>query len=514
LDWTAGYRTDIDYTFGYYSELAPGQLDFALLLAGVEPPQREGLRYLELGYGQGISAAVHAAASPGEYWGADFNPSHAAHAQGLARASGAAAEFTDESFAEMLARDDLPAMDYIVMHGIWSWISDETRRVLVETFRKRLRVGGCLFFSYNTYPGWTASVPLRHLIATHAEHVGSASQATQVRDQAALAFGAQLVATGARYFEVNPRAKTQLETISGQDSHYVAHEYFNGIQSPMYFSEADKWLSDAKLSYAGAASPLEQLDVFNLTAAQSELLGGLGEGVMRETVRDFMLNRSFRRDLYTRGARRLSPLERRERLHATRIVLGIRPEDAPTSVLAGAGQAMLREEIYRPIIDRLAEAEGPITVGALAADPKVAALPPGAVIEAVAVLIGHGSLHPANSDAAIAAAQPQTARLNAHLTDRARMSGQINYLASPVTGGALAVSRFEQMFLSALNRGRKTPAAWAKDAWEAFSEQNQGLAIDGERVTTAEASIERLTRMAKAMADTRLPLLRRLKVVD
>lgn len=514
MDWTAGYRTDIDYTFGYYRELAPGQLDFALLLAGFEPPQRTGLRYLELGYGQGVSAAIHAAASPGEYWGADFNPSHAAHAQGLVRASGAAAELTDEGFAEMLARDDLPPMDYIVMHGIWSWISDETRRTLVETFRKRLRVGGGLFFSYNTYPGWTANVPLRHLIATHAQHVGSDAQGPLARDSAALAFGAQLAATGARFFDANPHAKVQLEAIGGQDSHYVAHEYFNGIQSPMYFSEADRWLSDAKLSYACAASPLDQIDVFNLTAAQSELLGAMGEGVMRETVRDYMLNRSFRRDLFTRGARRLSPLERRTRLHATRIVLTIRPDDAPTSVQGGAGEATLRTAIYQPIIDALAASEAPVTLGALAADPKLAALPPGALIEAVAVLIGQGSAHPANSDAAIAAAEPRTARLNAYLTDRARMSGEINHLASPVTGGGVTVGRFEQMFLSARFRGLKTPAAWAKDAWEAFSEQNQGLAIDGERLTTAEASIERLTRMAKAMADTRLPLLRRLKVAD
>ena len=84
MDWTSGYVAEIDYTHGYYRELAPGLIDFALLLSGHEPPDRSSMRYLELGYGQGLSANIHAAAVAGEVWGADFNPAHAANAQSLA----------------------------------------------------------------------------------------------------------------------------------------------------------------------------------------------------------------------------------------------------------------------------------------------------------------------------------------------------------------------------------------------------------------------------------------------
>src|SRR5215472_509031 len=88
MDWTAGYVTEIDYIYGYNRELGPGLLRLACLSAGVAPPAGSPLRYLELGYGLGLSLNIHAAAVLGEFWGTDFNPSHVAHARALADACG------------------------------------------------------------------------------------------------------------------------------------------------------------------------------------------------------------------------------------------------------------------------------------------------------------------------------------------------------------------------------------------------------------------------------------------
>src|SRR5262245_52414674 len=74
----AGYITEIGYTHSYTPDLAPGQLGFALLNGGVVTHAARPLRYLELGFGQGLSLAIHAAASPGDFWGVDINPEHVA----------------------------------------------------------------------------------------------------------------------------------------------------------------------------------------------------------------------------------------------------------------------------------------------------------------------------------------------------------------------------------------------------------------------------------------------------
>ena len=517
MEWTSGYRADIDYTYGYYRELAPGLIDFALAYAGFEPPPAAGggMRYLELGYGQGVSANIHAAAAPGEYWGADFNPVHAANAQSLARVSGADAHFSDESFEDLAHRDDLPPMDYIVLHGIWSWVSDANRRNIVDIIRKRLRVGGTVYMSYNTLPGWAVAMPLRQLMTLHAGSAGSDVQGVVARIEASIGFVGKLADAGARYFAANPMAKTRLDAIAGQNRNYLAHEYFNRDWAPMYFSDAHDWLADAKLSYAGAAALIDQMDGLNLTQPQRELINSIPPGVLRETVRDYLLNTQFRRDLYTRGARSLSPLEKLERLRHTRIALVTADPAAPESAETNLGKVGLRPDIYGPVVEALAEDGGAAkTIGALGDSPKLANLPPGAFLESLAVLVGSGRANTVQSEAAIEAAEPRCRRLNTHLIERARLNGDVTCLASPVTGGAVGVGRFEMIFLGARAAGRKKPEDWAKAAWETLSRQNQSIIKNGEVLDTAEANLDELTSQAKALAGDRLALLQRLKVAD
>ncbi|MEI7457607.1 MAG: class I SAM-dependent methyltransferase [Nitrosomonadales bacterium] len=144
-DWTAGYVADIDYTYGYYQELNPLRARMAFLDAALVPPEN-GI-HCELGFGQGLSVNFHAAASNSTWYATDFNPTQAGFAQSLARASGASAHLTDEAFTDFCYRTDLPEFDSIGLHGIWSWISDENRRVIVDFVRRKLKVGGVLYIS-------------------------------------------------------------------------------------------------------------------------------------------------------------------------------------------------------------------------------------------------------------------------------------------------------------------------------------------------------------------------------
>jgi hypothetical protein len=237
--------------------------------------------------------------------------------------------------------------------------------------------------------------------------------------------------------------------------------------------------------------------------------------VLRETVRDYLLNTQFRRDLYTRGARSLSPLEKLERLRETRVTLVTGDSGAPDSAETNLGKVGLRADIYGPVVEALSEGGGaPKTIGELGDSPRLADLPPGAFLESLAVLVGSGRAHPVQREAAIAAAEPRCRRLNAHLLERARVGGDITCLASPVIGGAVGVSRFEMIFLGARAAGRETPEAWAQAAWQTLSRQNQSIIKNGEVLTTAEANLDELTSQAKALAGERLALLQRLKVAD
>ncbi|NLY64786.1 MAG: methyltransferase, partial [Alcaligenaceae bacterium] len=269
-DWTAGYVADIGYTYGYYTELNPLRVRLAFLNAGLVPP--EVGTACELGFGQGMSTNLHASASVVQWAGTDFNPAQAGFARELAHVAQSDAQLFDEAFDQFCNRSDLPEFDYIGLHGIWSWISDENRNVIVDFIRRKLKVGGVLYISYNTQPGWAAMVPMRDLLTEHAEVLGADGAGILSRIDSALTFAEQLLAANPSYARANPQIAERIKRIKGQDRNYVAHEYFNRDWEPMAFAKMAQWLEPAKLQWACSAHYLDAIDAVNLTAEQQKLL--------------------------------------------------------------------------------------------------------------------------------------------------------------------------------------------------------------------------------------------------
>ena len=82
---------------------------------------------------------------------------------------------------------------------IWSWISDANRAVIVDFVRRKLRVGGVLYISYNTQPGWAAMVPMRDLLTEHAQVLGAPGHGIASRIDASLAFAERLMDSNCHY---------------------------------------------------------------------------------------------------------------------------------------------------------------------------------------------------------------------------------------------------------------------------------------------------------------------------
>lgn len=508
-DWTAGYVADIGYTYGYYTELNPLRLRLAFLNAGLVPP--EVGTACELGFGQGMSANLHAAASLVQWSGTDFNPAQAAFAQELARASGTGARLFDEAFADFAQRPDLPDFDYIGLHGIWSWISDENRAVIVEFVRRKLKVGGVLYISYNTQPGWAAMVPMRDLLTEHAEVMGANGAGIVHRIDSALAFADQLLAANPTYARANPQIAERIGRIKGQDRHYVAHEYFNRDWQPMAFARMAQWLEPAKLQWACSAHLLDAIGAINLTPEQQTLLAGIPDPMFRQTVRDFCVNQQFRKDYWVKGARQLTALDQAEALRQLRVVLVQPRADVALKALGNLGEATLQAAVYAPILDRLAD-HHPKTLGQLEQALQGTGLSFAQLLEAILVLAGMGALLPAQDDATASQAQKHTKRLNLHLMQKARSSNELSYLASPVTGGGVPVGRFHQLFLLARQQGHKQPKDWAQAVWNTLASQGQRLLKEGQTLESAEANLAELTTQAEAFAAQHLPLLKAMQI--
>lgn len=509
-DWTGGYVADIGYTYGYYSELNPLRARLALLSARLALPASGTA--CELGFGQGMSANIHAASSPTSWYATDFNPSQAGFAQQLAASSGNGAQLFDQSFAEFCARDDLPDFDYIGLHGIWSWISDENRAIIVDFLRRKLKVGGVLYISYNTQPAWAAMVPVRKLLVQHADCATAPGAGVVARVDGALAFAKKLWAANPVYARANPQIADRLKKMEGMDRNYLAHEYFNRDWLPMSFAEMAEWLQPAKLDFGCSATYLDHLPMLHLTAEQTALLDELPDPIFRQSVRDFIVNQQFRRDYWIKGPRKLNAMEFSEQLRAQRVVMLVPRESVTMTVNGALGEASLHQAVYPPILDLMSDYKVR-SIGEMEQALREHRITLPSLHQAVMVLVEKAALAAAQDDAAIAASRPQTDRLNRTLLTRARGSAEVNYLASPVLGSGVTLTRFPQLFIQAIQAGKGTPEEWAAHTWQLLKSQGQSLIKDGATLQGDEDNLAELVRQATEFRDQRLPSLRALGVV-
>jgi len=510
-NWHAGYTFETAYTYGYYTELNPLRTQLLLLSRGIQPP---GIgTACELGFGQGMTVNIHAAASGTRWYGTDFNPAQTAFAQELAEVSGNGAVLSEQSFQDFCARSDLPDFDYIALHGIWSWISPENQAHIADFLARKLKPGGVLYISYNTQAGWAAMTPLRDLMAQHSRVMSAPGQDALARVGSALSFVNSMMETKPRYLQANPTVALRLQQISEQDPNYLSHEYFNHYWEPVSFSAIQPVLAAVKLEYAGSAAYHDHVPPLNLSPEHMAFLAQIPDATFRETTADFLVNRQFRQDYWVKGSRKLNAFEQASALRAVRILL-VAPVAQITMKVTGAlGEADMDQAVYGPLLELLADYQ-PHTIGELQQRLPANVAELGALLQMLLVLAHKACIVSVQDDAAIALARPVTARLNHHLLNKARGRTDLVALASPVTGGGMGVYHLQQLFLLARMEGHDTPEAWVAFAWPYFRALQQTVVRNGTVLTTDEDNLAELAAHAESFRATTLPILQSLGVAE
>lgn len=372
-DWAAGYVADLDYIPGFYAEQMPSHLDLVCLIQGVHPPRRAGERftYCELGCGLGETALTLAACHPeAEIHAFDFNPAHIAYAAETARRAGLAnVHFAERSFGELAALADgaLPLFDYITLHGIWTWIAREHQLEIVEVLSRFLRPGGVVAVTYNAQPGWSRQMPLQRLLHDFAATREGRSDA---RVHEALGFAdavrkAGSLALEGEFIEVNLAKRERGLT-------YLAHEYLNGSWKPVYHADLAADMARAKLSYVGSATVLENFPPIFLSEEQRELVAAVPAS-MREMVKDHFNPRIFRRDLFVRGPRAMTPLLKAQKLDTIRLTLGATKAQSQPKLTLSNGEIEFKSPFYAFMAEALTE--GDASLAELRARPNAPPAP-------------------------------------------------------------------------------------------------------------------------------------------
>jgi SAM-dependent methyltransferase len=295
-----GYVVDTSYADTFFKELSPAWLNYVATLNGSTPRRVDGrFTYLELGSGLGTSTVVNAAAFPhGEFHACDFNPAHVEAGQAHAASLGLTnVTFHGDSFGRLLTRD-LPQFDFIVAHGVYSWVDADARAALRRVVQRLLVSGGIAYVSYNALPGWIHELPLRKLLVELT--AGGSGTSAEQGESAAAALQA-LRAAGLKYFTANPAATAAVDAYARGDGRYLAHEFMNAAWEPFYGVDVADELAAIGLRRIGSATLADNHLPLVLDENAAGAIAKLTTARQRELAVDFASNQRFRRDVFVRG---------------------------------------------------------------------------------------------------------------------------------------------------------------------------------------------------------------------
>jgi SAM-dependent methyltransferase len=278
---------------GYaYAATHPARLEVVGRLFGLDAAPAATCRVLELGCGDGGNALSIAQTLPGAHVvGIDAAAAAIARGSELARAAGLANVALRAGDFEHLP-PDLGSFDYVIAHGVYSWIPPAARVALLDCMRRCLAPAGIAFVSYNAYPGSYLRDMARDVLRYHLR---------DVQDPAARLAGAQeLMRTIVAIEEPTSYAhvlREHLERMLRYSDALLFHDDLAEISTPFYFHEVVEHAAGHGLQFLSEADLFES-QLRDVPQSAEGLLATLPEDVVvREQYLDFFKNRMFRQTL-------------------------------------------------------------------------------------------------------------------------------------------------------------------------------------------------------------------------
>lgn len=436
--WNQGYLAESVYPHHVQAELSPSWLSAVLAALGRRAPDpAQPFRYCELGCGQGLNSLLLAASNPCGYFVAvDFNAQHIAHGERQAHAAGLTnLEFLQADFATLAAQPPSEGFDFIVLHGVYSWVSPANRLALRRFIEQVLKPGGVVYLGYMSHPGLSAFASAQRLIWQTAQ---ASAGDVQQRLRAGLDALAQWQGAGAGYFVEHPDVARRLARQSSEDLDYLAHELLCEYWAPQHVAEVIDDFAAIDCSFVGSAAPLENIDELSLPAGCVPLLQRLSDPAQRETAKDIARNQTQRRDLYQRQGQRLAANEHRQALlGGCWAALPGAPRNGGLTFDTRIGPVEGDADLYGPSLQALAE--GPRSFAELARRPELSGQI-GLLSGALQLLTWAGHAHPLRpGEVDVVRSQA----LNRLLAEGALQGSGYTHLAAPSLGAGIAASSLE-----------------------------------------------------------------------
>ncbi len=283
----------VPYVSYPFPQSSPEKLATLATLFGMETPKIENAKVLELGCAEGGNLIPHALQNPkGKYVGVDLSKGQIESGQKHVDAlkiknielKHCSIMDIDESFGKF---------DYIICHGVFSWVTAEVQNKILEISKKNLTENGVAYISYNTLPGWNMVRTIRDMMMYHSR--GFEKEEEKIQQSRALLSFVKESLDGVE----TPYAKfltQEANLLENQGDHYLRHDHLEDNNTQLYFTDFAIMAAQHGMQYLSDVS-LATMYLGNMKPSVVEKMKDLKDIIRTEQYMDFINNRRFRSTL-------------------------------------------------------------------------------------------------------------------------------------------------------------------------------------------------------------------------
>ncbi len=288
-----------DSTFGYdlvpyigrsYGNTHPEHLHCLGRLRGINTVPMEKMRVLEIGCSTGGNILPIAMRYPkAEFVGIDPAEKEIDIAKDATKQLGVKnAEFHAIPAEQIDAK--FGKFDYIICHGVFSWIPDVARIAIMKTCQDHLSENGLAVISYNCKPGWNFLNTVFELSLFHTRNIRDPHLSIQQSRQA-IHFIADNAIGNSSYTEY---FKNHADQLGDRADHYIFHEHLSPDNRALYFREFMDTAKDHNLNYVCETNDSYSDDLSYFKPDARKFLMTVNDRVERDQYIDYLISRQFR----------------------------------------------------------------------------------------------------------------------------------------------------------------------------------------------------------------------------
>ncbi len=282
---------DVAYTSVPGTAAHPDRLATIATLLGLDVAPVASCRVLEVACGNGMNLVPIAATLPkASFTGFDFAARPITQAQRMASDLG----LSNIRLLQLDLREvptDLGSFDYIVAHGLYSWIPAEVRALVLPLIARHLAPNGVAFVSYNTLPGCHIRRAVWEMLNYHAREIAD----LPAKLAAARSLIALVSAPVAGEHESEKAMRAEVRHAGEGNDASLAHDDMSEPNNPVYFHEFVADAARAGLTFLAEARLTTMMGP-GIAPTARQALGKL-DRLTREQYLDFISFRRFRESL-------------------------------------------------------------------------------------------------------------------------------------------------------------------------------------------------------------------------